>query len=300
MWQIAPRSEKEIIQLSFRGAQPGRFQGYVHVKTDRENMVLPVELHVLRGGLHATPPEVDFGILTSFDERRDRRRAAPTRAARRRAAGAAPSAPVAQLSVRLTRGAALAAGAEHAGLLASSRTRARRPGRWWLGRRATRPLEPARDARGAVHRARAPWRRRLRRGPSRSSCRSPAAPRPPRPARRRRSPAARRATRARRPTARDGGADAEGDGRRGGAPGPASCCAACPYAVSPSRRAAPRRSAADGVASGRCDAMLSVARFATDAVPPHARWADPAVTLRFAADRRAVAQPLRLRASCCS
>ena len=54
----------------FRASQPGKFSGYVHVKTDRENMVLPVELHVLRGGLHPTPKDFDFGILTSSDEQR--------------------------------------------------------------------------------------------------------------------------------------------------------------------------------------------------------------------------------------
>ena len=70
MWQIPGKSEKEIIHLMFRATHPGSFSGYVHVKTDRENMVLPVELHVLKGGLHPTPKEFDFGIITSPDEHR--------------------------------------------------------------------------------------------------------------------------------------------------------------------------------------------------------------------------------------
>lgn len=46
------------------------FQGYVHVQTDRENLVVPVELHVSRGGVDPSPSEVDFGVLTSPSERR--------------------------------------------------------------------------------------------------------------------------------------------------------------------------------------------------------------------------------------
>lgn len=70
MWQIPGRGEKEIIHLRFRTSTPGVYTGYVHVKTDRENMVLPVELEVLQGGLHPTPKEFDFGILTSPKEQR--------------------------------------------------------------------------------------------------------------------------------------------------------------------------------------------------------------------------------------
>lgn len=42
----------------------------MHVRTDRENMVVPVELHVSRGGVDPSPSEVDFGVLTSASERR--------------------------------------------------------------------------------------------------------------------------------------------------------------------------------------------------------------------------------------
>mmetsp|Transcript_28777 Transcript_28777/g.37158 ORF Transcript_28777/g.37158 Transcript_28777/m.37158 type:complete len:2600 (+) Transcript_28777:19-7818(+) len=70
LWVIPPKSEKEIIHLVFHALIPGPFNGYVHVKSDRENMVLPVELQVLKGGLHPTPKTFDFGILTSPEERR--------------------------------------------------------------------------------------------------------------------------------------------------------------------------------------------------------------------------------------
>jgi len=70
LWQIPPRSERELVVLQFRATAAGPFSGYVHVKTDRDNLVLAVELLVLAGGLHPHPKDVDFGVLTSPDERR--------------------------------------------------------------------------------------------------------------------------------------------------------------------------------------------------------------------------------------
>jgi len=70
MWAIPAQGAKEIFHLRFNADLPGAYAGYVHVKTDRESMVLPVELEVLEGGLHPTPKEFDFGILTSPKERR--------------------------------------------------------------------------------------------------------------------------------------------------------------------------------------------------------------------------------------
>ena len=48
---------------------PGNYTGYVHVKTDRDNIVMPVDLAVLEGGLHAIPSSINFGTLTNNDER---------------------------------------------------------------------------------------------------------------------------------------------------------------------------------------------------------------------------------------
>lgn len=42
----------------------------MHIRTDGESMVVPVELHVSRGGVDPSPSEVDFGVLTSSLERR--------------------------------------------------------------------------------------------------------------------------------------------------------------------------------------------------------------------------------------
>lgn len=45
-------------------------QGYIHIRTDGQSMVVPVELHVSRGDVDPSPSEVDFGVLTSSLERR--------------------------------------------------------------------------------------------------------------------------------------------------------------------------------------------------------------------------------------
>ncbi len=45
-------------------------QGYVHIRTDGNSMVVPIELHVSRGGVDPRPSVVDFGVLTSPLERR--------------------------------------------------------------------------------------------------------------------------------------------------------------------------------------------------------------------------------------
>ncbi|CAN0470847.1 unnamed protein product, partial [Ectocarpus sp. 8 AP-2014] len=69
-WRIPPGAELEVIRVSFTAETTGEFQGYVHIRTDGESMVVPVELHVSKGGVDPSPLEVDFGVLTSSLERR--------------------------------------------------------------------------------------------------------------------------------------------------------------------------------------------------------------------------------------
>ena len=52
---------KEIVRLSLKVIS-GRYQGYVHVKTSKENMVLPVQVTVLSGGIHTIPESLDMRI----------------------------------------------------------------------------------------------------------------------------------------------------------------------------------------------------------------------------------------------
>lgn len=63
-WQLEPGVERSIIHLSMGSSMPGFYSGYVHLKTDKDNIVIPVELQVLEGGLHASPEFIDFGVLT--------------------------------------------------------------------------------------------------------------------------------------------------------------------------------------------------------------------------------------------
>ena len=70
-WLVQPGLEKEIITLSISKAMaPGDYKGYLHVKTDRDNIVLPVELQVLEGGVHCAHDLIDFGLLTAVAEQK--------------------------------------------------------------------------------------------------------------------------------------------------------------------------------------------------------------------------------------
>ena len=59
VWAVPPLATKEVIRLAFKSHVPGTYAGYVHVKTDADNMVLPVEITVLKGGVEIVdrPPE---------------------------------------------------------------------------------------------------------------------------------------------------------------------------------------------------------------------------------------------------
>ena len=63
LWQVAPRERKHFISLSFVGDKPGRYQGYVHVLTDRDNLVAPVDFTAVAARLRATRDELDFGVV---------------------------------------------------------------------------------------------------------------------------------------------------------------------------------------------------------------------------------------------
>ena len=74
MWLVLPGSEKEIITLSISKAiPPGYYNGYLHVKTDHDNMVLPVEFQVLEGGVYFAQDIIDFGLLTAVAEQKTAR-----------------------------------------------------------------------------------------------------------------------------------------------------------------------------------------------------------------------------------
>jgi hypothetical protein len=56
--------------LDFSSSTAGKYQGFVNIKTNFENLILHVEVVVVKGGIHRTPEELDFGTITSMHERR--------------------------------------------------------------------------------------------------------------------------------------------------------------------------------------------------------------------------------------
>jgi hypothetical protein len=71
LWVVAAGAMQEIITLSINKAlMPGDHKGYLHVRTNRDNIVLPVEMQVLEGGVYVLGDSVDFGLLTSVAEQR--------------------------------------------------------------------------------------------------------------------------------------------------------------------------------------------------------------------------------------
>lgn len=60
VWRIGPGASSDIIVVRFQSHKTGKYDGYVHIKTSRDDMVLPVTLRVLRGGLVSTPRRVEF------------------------------------------------------------------------------------------------------------------------------------------------------------------------------------------------------------------------------------------------
>lgn len=71
MWIVESGFDKEIIILSISAINTGSFTGYVHIKTSKDNMVLPVEVHVLNGITHtlkARQEKISFGVLTRIGQ----------------------------------------------------------------------------------------------------------------------------------------------------------------------------------------------------------------------------------------
>ena len=65
LWEISPGGEVEVVQLSIACSEPGRHTGYVHVKTDRDSIVVPVEVEVTQKHLSTPALSLDFGVITS-------------------------------------------------------------------------------------------------------------------------------------------------------------------------------------------------------------------------------------------
>jgi hypothetical protein len=70
MQTIEPHQKKKIINLAFMSQQPGKYTGFVNIKSDKDNMILHVDVMVVKGGLHRTPEEIDFATLVSPTDKR--------------------------------------------------------------------------------------------------------------------------------------------------------------------------------------------------------------------------------------
>jgi len=66
-WIIGPHSSAKIARLHFRSSEPGFFSGFVHIETSKDDMVVPVQLRVARGGLDVMPQKWDLGY--AIDDR---------------------------------------------------------------------------------------------------------------------------------------------------------------------------------------------------------------------------------------
>lgn len=71
LWTIDPGFEKEIVVLSMAASTIGTFTGYVHIRTNRDSILLPVELQVLDNinPLRAREDSIDFGVLTGSGQK---------------------------------------------------------------------------------------------------------------------------------------------------------------------------------------------------------------------------------------
>ena len=69
-WSIPPGIEKEIIILSVStDLNPGFHNGFLHIKTNYDNIVMPIEIQILNTLIYPQYEEFNFGVLTTPSER---------------------------------------------------------------------------------------------------------------------------------------------------------------------------------------------------------------------------------------
>ena len=71
MWEVPPLSSKEVIVLSVSAAlDPGSYSGFVHIKTSKDSLVLPVEVDIVSGSVYSDAKVVDIGVLSGIADRK--------------------------------------------------------------------------------------------------------------------------------------------------------------------------------------------------------------------------------------
>jgi hypothetical protein len=63
-WMIPPKETRQIVGFSFQSSAPGRHDGYVNVRTDKDDLVIPIELNVVNTGLHVVRATYAFNTPT--------------------------------------------------------------------------------------------------------------------------------------------------------------------------------------------------------------------------------------------
>ncbi len=71
LWVVPTHKSSHIINLSFQSNTPGKHSGFIHVRTDADDLVIPVELNVMKGGLHFLPEEIVFDTMIVPGQKKD-------------------------------------------------------------------------------------------------------------------------------------------------------------------------------------------------------------------------------------
>jgi hypothetical protein len=64
-WRVPSHTKHDVIIVQFQSHAVGKFEGYLHIKTNFDDMVVPVEIHVIRGGIVASPASINFHTFAS-------------------------------------------------------------------------------------------------------------------------------------------------------------------------------------------------------------------------------------------
>eukprot|EP00599_Poterioochromonas_sp_BG-1_P009741 CAMPEP_0173139182 /NCGR_PEP_ID=MMETSP1105-20130129/4113_1 /TAXON_ID=2985 /ORGANISM="Ochromonas sp., Strain BG-1" /LENGTH=1473 /DNA_ID=CAMNT_0014051879 /DNA_START=117 /DNA_END=4538 /DNA_ORIENTATION=+ len=68
---IEPGETKDLISFSFNTKMPaGFYRGFLHIQTNIDTLILPIEIDLVPGGLSLSRPDISFGIFTRRNERK--------------------------------------------------------------------------------------------------------------------------------------------------------------------------------------------------------------------------------------
>lgn len=68
-WAIPPHTTRPVISLHFKGQSVGAYLGTLHIRLDRDSLLIPLELHAIEGSVYRAPDMVEFGVLTASNQR---------------------------------------------------------------------------------------------------------------------------------------------------------------------------------------------------------------------------------------